>query len=122
MKTIVSVSTLIIFICTSCQKNSDPSAFIMPAEWEPQEAVWMGWPPDYSLEDTLHITTVKIIRELQESVKVVLWVTSDSLKDAAHDLLQKNEVPLNNVEIALVPGDYVYWSRDSGPAFTIYHQ
>jgi agmatine deiminase len=119
MKTIVSLSTLIIILCTSCLKNSDPSAFIMPAEWEPQEAVWMGWPPDYSVEDTLHITTVKIIRELQESVKVVLWVTSDSLKDAAYDLLQKNEVPLNNVEIALVPGDYVYWSRDSGPAFTI---
>jgi agmatine deiminase len=110
---------LFMLLLSSCSAKKSDTAFYMPAEWEPQEAVWMGWPPDYGLEDTLHVTTVKIIRELQETVKVVLWVTSDSLKNAAHDLLQKNKVPLNNVEIALVPGDYVYWSRDSGPAFTI---
>lgn len=110
---------LFMLLLSGCIAEKPDIAFYMPAEWEPQEAVWMGWPADDNEEDTLHVTTIKIIRELQESVKVVVWVTSDSLKDAARDLLQKNEVPLNNVEIALVPGDYVYWSRDSGPAFTI---
>jgi agmatine deiminase len=111
-----------ISILVSCNQKPDPSAFFFPAEWEPQEAVWMGWDGNLEKEDTLHVITASIIRELQKDINVVLWVTSDSLKQAAHDFLSELEVPLDRVEIAQIPADKVFWSRDSAPAFVINRQ
>lgn len=64
-----------ISILFSCKQKPDPSAFFFPAEWEPQEAVWMGWDGNLEKEDTLHIITASIIHELQKDIDVVLWVT-----------------------------------------------
>lgn len=82
----------------------------------------MGWDGNLKKEDTLHIITASIIKELQENIDVVLWVTSDSLKQAAYDFLSELEVPLDRVEIAQIPADKVFWSRDSAPAFVINRQ
>jgi agmatine deiminase len=112
-------SSIILF---SCKEKPDTSAFFFPAEWEPQEAVWMGWDGNLKKEDTLHMITASIIKELQENIDVVLWVTSDSLKQAAYDFLSELEVPLDRVEIAQIPADKVFWSRDSAPAFVINRQ
>lgn len=114
------IFTLILFF--SCKEKRDTSAFFFPAEWEPQEAVWMGWDGNLEKDDTLHLITASIIKELQEDIDVVLWVTSDSLQQAAHDFLTELQVPFDRVEIAQIPADKVFWSRDSAPAFVINRQ
>ncbi|WP_373522123.1 agmatine/peptidylarginine deiminase [Aquiflexum sp.] len=114
------IFALIVFF--SCKEKPDTSAFFFPAEWEPQEAVWMGWDGNLKKDDTLHIISANIIRELQEDIDVVLWVTSDSLQQAAHDFLTELQVPLDRVEISQIPADKVFWSRDSAPAFVINRQ
>jgi agmatine deiminase len=111
-----------LMVLFSCKDKPDPSAFFFPAEWEPQEAVWMGWDGNLKEDDTLHIISANIIRELQQDIDVVLWVTSDSLKQAAFDFLTELQVPLDRVEIAQIPADKVFWSRDSAPAFVINRQ
>jgi agmatine deiminase len=109
-------------ILFSCKEKPDPSAFFFPAEWEPQEAVWMGWDGNLEKEDTLHIITASIIHELQKDIDVVLWVTSDSLAGHARNFLNELQVPLDRVEITVIPADKVFWSRDSAPAFVINRQ
>jgi agmatine deiminase len=121
MKKIIFLLYTSIFLF-SCKEKPDPSAFFFPAEWEPQEAVWMGWDGNLEKEDTLHLITASIIRELQEDIDVVLWVTSDSLEQAAYNFLSELQVPLDRVEITQIPADKVFWSRDSAPAFVINRQ
>ncbi len=33
----------LILLASSCKESNDSSAFRQPAEWDPQEAVYMGW-------------------------------------------------------------------------------
>ncbi|WP_194777558.1 agmatine deiminase family protein [Pararhodonellum marinum] len=113
---------VVIFLFFHCKPKPDPTAFYMPAEWEPQEAVYMGWDGNLKKDDTSHLITANIIRELQEDIDVVLWVTSDSLEQAAHYFLTELQVPLDRVEIARVAAEKVFWSRDSAPAFVINKQ
>lgn len=121
----MKIFTYLIFtllLLFSCKEKRDTSSFFFPAEWEPQEAVWMGWDGNLKKDDTLHIISANIIKELQQDIDVVLWVTSDSLQQAAHEFLTELQVPLDRVEITIIPADHVFWSRDSAPAFVINRQ
>ncbi len=106
----------------SCKQKADYSDFFFPAEWESQEAIWMGWDGNMEKADTLHVITASIINELQKDIDVVLWVTSDSLAYHARNFLNELHVPLDRVEIIVIPAYKVFWSRDSAPAFVINHQ
>lgn len=114
--TIAAVSLL------ACTPKQDPNAFYLPAEWEPQEAVWLGWEAEDSSDDSVQHFTAKIIQQLQQHVDVVLWVTHDSLVTPVRNFLAEQKVALANVEVLSVAGDYMFWTRDSGPAFTINHR
>ncbi|MCC5929279.1 MAG: agmatine deiminase family protein [Cyclobacteriaceae bacterium] len=110
----------IVLLCNvlACGEKHDTAAFFLPAEWEPQEAVWMGW--DASLKDDIaHQFIANIINELQKDIDIVLWVTSDSLQLAALNFLTAVQVPLNRVEINRISADKVFWSRDISPVFVI---
>lgn len=118
-------SAYLIFVLSilfSCNQKTDLSAFYFPAEWEEQEAVWMGWDGNLEKDDTLHLITASIIRELQKDIDVVLWVTSDSLAHHANSFLIDLQVPLDRVKIKQIAADKVFWSRDSAPAFVINKQ
>jgi agmatine deiminase len=118
MKILFPILVVFLFL-SGCKSKVDPSAFYMPAEWELQEAIWMGWDGALEKEDTLHLVTARIISEIQETMPVVLWVTSDSLKEDALRFLKEQKIPMNRVEIAQIPGDKVMWARDIAPAFVI---
>jgi len=119
MKYFFGIIWLMFALLLSCKEKPDPKAFFFPAEWEPQEAIWMGWDGNLKKDDTLHVITANIIRELQQDIDVVLWVTSDSLAKAAHTFLNDLKVPMERVEVTVIPADKVFWSRDSAPAFVI---
>jgi len=103
----------------SCKEKTDPTLFYLPAEWEEQEAVWLGWDGNWEEDDTLHIIISNVIKALQEEVHVVLWVSNDSLQEAAVKFLADNHVPTERVEIIQIPGKTLFWSRDVAPVFVI---
>ncbi len=120
MKTLYPIA-LILLLFPTCKEPYDKTAFYIPGEWEAQEAVWLGWDGGWDEDDTLHIISANIINELQEVVPVVLWVTSDSLQEAAHEFLINAQVPMDRIEVVKIPGATVFWARDVAPAFVINH-
>jgi agmatine deiminase len=116
---------LFLLACTwmlqACQQKPDPAAFYYPAEWEKQEAVWLGWDGNWEADDTLHIITASIIKALQDDVDVVLWVSNDSLQLAAQNILEEQQVFSSSVSVRQIPGKTVFWTRDVAPVFVVNH-
>tara|TARA_R110000868_G_scaffold165660_12_gene399233 strand:+ start:3770 stop:4048 length:279 start_codon:yes stop_codon:yes gene_type:complete len=74
---ILTITTLL-----SCNQKED--TFHMPAEWEPQDAVWLGWEP-YSVRGYYPVVT-EMIETLTPHVTVKIAFDSDSLMQTAKQL------------------------------------
>lgn len=94
--------------------------YLMPAEWEPHEAVWLAWPYDEitfpdrveSAEDTF----VDMIKALEGSERVELLVLDEEMKESAREKLAAGGVKKDAVIFRLT--DYAdVWLRDTGPIF-----
>jgi len=94
----------------------------LPAEWEPHEATWIGWP---------HNTTDwpgkfapipwvygEIARRLAEGELVHTLVQSKTHEEGARRLLTRVGADLSKIRFHRVPTDRG-WTRDSGPAFVV---
>ena len=63
------------------------SGFRMPAEWEPHEATWLGWP--HNADDwpgklaTIHWVYGEIVRKLADGERVRILVQSRTHEDRA---------------------------------------
>ncbi len=92
----------------------------MPAEWEPHEATWIGWP---------HNTTdwpgrfgpipwayAEIVRWLSRGEIVRILVQSRAHRERARRILARAGVDSSRTEFFRIPTDRG-WTRDSGPAF-----
>jgi agmatine deiminase len=92
--------------------------FRMPAEWEPHEATWLGWP--HELTDwpgkfaPIPWAFAEIIRHLSRVERVYLLVESREAKNRVAATLKKSGANLNAVDFFRVPTDRG-WMRDSGP-------
>lgn len=100
--------------------NKKISDYLMPAEWEPHEAVWLAWPYDEitfpdrveSAEDTF----VEMIMALEGSEIVELLVLDEEMKESAREKLAAGGVGKDAVIFRLT--DYAdVWLRDTGPIF-----
>jgi len=95
--------------------------FIMPAEWEKHEAVWLAWPHDKISFPPSHIENVEkgyveIIKALSDSEKVMLLVLNEEMKQKVSGMLNKDEVNISNV--TFITTEYAdIWIRDYGPMF-----
>jgi agmatine deiminase len=92
--------------------------FAMPAEWEPHEATWLGWPHCHS-DWPGKLTTVEwayaeIARRIAAGEKVRIIVDSAARQARATRILTRAHVNLANVEFFRSPSDRG-WSRDFGP-------
>jgi agmatine deiminase len=67
---IISLTTLL-----SCQQTED--TFYMPAEWEPHEAVWLGWEEDSSFG--FYPAVVDMVKTLTPHVNSALLFQSASV-------------------------------------------
>src|SRR5262245_66621324 len=91
----------------------------MPAEWEPQEAVWLTWPhneitwPGGMLLD-VQTTYVAIIRALHTGEKIKLLVKDYENEAKVRLALDRDGIALTQVEFVLVPAEDS-WLRDCGP-------
>jgi agmatine deiminase len=92
----------------------------MPAEWEPHEATWLGWP--HNRTDwpgkfaTIPWVYGEIVRRLTPGEIVRIIVNSPAIEARARRLLERAKVDLGQIEFFRFPTNRG-WTRDFGPIF-----
>lgn len=97
-----------------------PRGFRMPAEWEPHEATWIGWPHNRS-DWPGKFTAIpwvygEIARKIAAGEIVRILVESMAHQAKALRLLSRVGADLSRVEFFRFPTDRG-WTRDFGPIF-----
>lgn len=89
-----------------------------PAEWEPHDATWIGWPhhePDWPGKfGAIPWAFAEIVRVLHRYERVEILCDASEVREAAMRHLRAHGVDLRRCGLHLVPTDRV-WLRDSGP-------
>jgi len=92
--------------------------FRMPAEWEPHEATWLGWPHEVTdwpgKFPTIPWAFAEIVRHLSHVEKVYLLTENAAAEKRVRSILKKSGAHPDNVVFFRVPTDRG-WMRDSGP-------
>lgn len=92
--------------------------FRMPAEWEPHEATWLGWP--HEVTDwpgkfaAIPWAFAEIVRHLSRVERVFLLVENGGAQSRVRSTLKKSGANLDAVDFFIAPTDRG-WMRDSGP-------
>jgi agmatine deiminase len=92
--------------------------FKMPAEWEPHEATWLGWP--HELTDwpgkfsPIPWAFAEIVRHLSRVERVYLLVENRETESRVRAILKKSGANLPAADFFRIPTDRG-WMRDSGP-------
>jgi agmatine deiminase len=96
------------------------NGFRMPAEWEPHEATWIGWPHNRTdwpgKFGTIPWVYGEIVRKLTPGETVRVIVNSKAHEDRARRVLSRAGVDLARVEFFRFPTNRG-WTRDFGPMF-----
>jgi len=94
--------------------------FRMPAEWEPHEATWLGWPHNPSdwpgKFPVIPWVYGEIVRKVAAGETVRILVDSAAREARARRLLSRVGADLAGVEFFRFPTDRG-WTRDFGPIF-----
>ena len=92
----------------------------MPAEWEPHEGTWIGWPQNASdwpgKFGAIPWVYAEIVRLLSQREQVHILVGGEALERRATSILERAGADLAQVSFHRWPTDRV-WLRDSGPIF-----
>ena len=94
--------------------------FSMPAEWEPHEATWLGWPhnptdwPDKL--DTIRWVYGEIVRRVSPGEIVRILVNNKTEEKLARRYLTRAGADIRRVQFIMHPTNRG-WTRDSGPIF-----
>jgi agmatine deiminase len=92
--------------------------FVMPAEWEPHEATWLGWPhcrTDWPGKlAAIEWVYGEIVRKIAVGEKVRIIIDNARRESRARRILTRAHADLANVEFFRAPSDRG-WSRDFGP-------
>jgi len=112
------------WLMASTRGTADPRpaqlGFSMPAEWEPHEATWLGWPhhpTDWPGKlDTIRWVYGEIVRKLAPGEEVRILVDSGVEERLARRRLARAGAPLSRVRFVRHPTNRG-WTRDSGPIF-----
>jgi agmatine deiminase len=100
--------------------ESQKTRWRMQAEWEKQEAVWLGWPhnrgdwPDRFAP--IPWVYIEMMRYLTQVVRVRLVVRDERARVQAKEYCRRDGVNLDRVDFYLIPTNRV-WLRDCGPIF-----
>lgn len=92
--------------------------FRMPAEWEPHEATWLGWPHERTdwpgKFAAIPWAFAEIVRHLSRVEHVLLLVEDRAAQSRVRNMLKETGVNLDAVDFLVIPTDRG-WMRDSGP-------
>jgi agmatine deiminase len=94
--------------------------FRMPAEWEPHEATWIGWPHNETdwpgKIAPIHWVYGEIVRKITPGELVRILVNSAAHEVQARKVLKSAGVSLGSVQFLRFPTNRG-WTRDFGPIF-----
>jgi agmatine deiminase len=111
------VMSLVVFSCKS-EDATDPTAFYMPGEFEPQEAVWFGtWYMGDRENDYKKVIT-DVMKAIEGHVKIKMASPSDSIMQIAKRQLDSLGVDTTKIQFFVIPGE-AHWIRDHGATFVI---
>ena len=101
-------------------KTCQAQGFIMPAEWDHHDAIWLSWPYDLlTFPDRVELveqTYVEIVKEIHTSEEVNLFVIDEPTKTKVTEMFRQANINLDLVHIHV--SDYAdVWFRDYGPIF-----
>ena len=116
---IIFITLLISVMSTNSQANEATNKTKrVPAEWEPQEAIWMQWPGYW--EKDYEMTFAKITNIVSSYEKIHILYHSDQIYLDAQKALRDIETdPKNkNIHWHEVPNDNA-WMRDNGPVYVL---
>jgi len=93
----------------------------MPAEWEPQEAVWLAWPHNEltwpgGMLAGVEGSYIEIIRALHTGQKIKLLVKNSDSEARIRGLLSRADIALEQI-VFLRMATEDSWIRDYGPTF-----
>ena len=92
--------------------------YAMPAEWEPHEATWLGWPHNEAdwpgKLDAIRWVYGEMVRKISSGERVRLLVRSRTEAKFARRYLQQANCDWQRVEPVVHPTNRG-WTRDSGP-------
>ena len=101
------------------RRDSPSGGFRMPAEWEPQEAIWLSWPvnPHYwtGKQDKIQELFAQVVAIISRHQAVCINAP-ESLHVAIQKRLTKAEATMGCVTLFPHPNNDV-WCRDHGPLF-----
>lgn len=107
---------------TSFKTTETPASigYRMPAEWEPQEAIWLSWPSKNPKHwpgtlDKVEAVFAKIAAAVSRQ-EIVRINTGSTGKRRVTDLLREADADMERVELFHHLNDDV-WCRDHGPIF-----
>jgi agmatine deiminase len=119
MKSILTsfIIALLIISCSSPKKKDNLFVVNQPAEFEPQEAIWLIWPStNHKKEESVEKVTLAIIEALIGSTNIVVTCKNQELLDYAKEKLKSNFGELPNLTLLEIPS-FEIWARDMGPIF-----
>jgi len=94
--------------------------FRMPAEWEPHEATWIGWPhnpTDWPAKlEPIHWVYGEIVRKIAAGELVRILENSRAQEALARKVLKSAGVSMSRVQFLRFPTNRG-WTRDFGPIF-----
>jgi len=111
----------------SPQISSVPAelGFRMPAEWEPQEGVWLSWPHRLATWpgkfDPIPRIFAELARHISDSELVRINIRDVDMEAAVRPLLEESQVRMDRVRFHYHPTNDT-WVRDHGPIYLIREQ
>ena len=101
-------------------ETGTPQGYRMPAEWEPHEGTWLGWPANASdwpgKFAAIPWLYAEIVRLLSQHETVHILVNGEAEEKRALSALRRAHANLDHVQFHRWPTNRV-WLRDSGPIF-----
>jgi agmatine deiminase len=90
----------------------------VPAEWEPQEAIWLQWPGRY--EKTYEPAFAKMANVIVAYEKLHILFDNDAVRDQARDAISAagGDPDHDNITWHTIANDSA-WMRDNGPVYVI---
>lgn len=108
-----ALSILSIWLVSTLSQAQTRTGYTMPAEWEPHDAIWMGFRTEESNKE-FDTVTVAMIRALAPFVRVNLLLEKDTLFREGKGWFTQFSIDTSRITIIKQdPTDY--WYRDPGP-------
>jgi len=120
MKYLSTLLLALISFLFSCQTTDTASTNLIriPGEFEPQEAIWLGYKTLENYDDPNDSVTIEMIRAIHPYVDLKLIIENDTIVGDVLGELHEEGIDTSNIELVFQSPTDV-WYRDPGPIFGV---